>query len=230
MDFSRLARTALSASTSTTATASSTFARMFGAARPGSPPFALCRSLSTTPMRLAPPRQSGQDAQPAWPPKREATTPPTGPSSASASPSSSTTAAPDTSNPLKDMYSSDSPAQWANWSSNDFSARNGLSSFDMGLSARSSRSAHSDDTRFRLSPETGRTVYVAGNVDAAQAFMLLNVLCTRNRVQADFQKQRFHERQGLRRKRLNWERRRDNFRRGLRAYVDRVQELTRQGW
>lgn len=60
--------------------------------------------------------------------------------------------------------------------------------------------------------------------------MYVNVMCTRNRVAADFQKQRFHERPGLKKKRLamlSWRRK---FRTGMQATVKRVKTLSAQGW
>ncbi|KAI1265255.1 hypothetical protein F5Y18DRAFT_64124 [Xylariaceae sp. FL1019] len=82
----------------------------------------------------------------------------------------------------------------------------------------------------RLVPRTGRTVHVGKGVDVARSFKLLAIQVAQNRVRNDFQKQRFHERPGLKRKRLKSERWQDRFRRGFQATVARVRELNRQGW
>jgi hypothetical protein len=226
-----------------------TLARVFGAAAHTSSlsPFSLHRPLSTT-ARLA--KTSRPRAQTAWPPLREdrvRTTTPSETAAKDASPSSSSSAGtpatppPPTSpaspsgNPLNDMYKSDSPAQWANWSSNDFQERNrglgGLRNLDTGgLSATSSRSGPDGGTRVFLGPITGRTVYVGGNVDPFKAFLFVNVMCSRNQVPQDFQKQRFHERPGLRRKRVRIEVREREFKRSFKATIARVQKLKMQGW
>jgi len=49
-------------------------------------------------------------------------------------------------------------------------------------------------------------------------------------VKADFAYQRYHERGGLKRKRLRRERWRKRFSEGFKATIARVRELTRQGW
>jgi small subunit ribosomal protein MRP21 len=54
------------------------------------------------------------------------------------------------------------------------------------------------------------------------------MLVSRNRIRADFNRQRFHERGGLKRKRLASERWR--FKEGFQRTVTRVQELRRKGW
>jgi ribosomal protein S21 len=81
-----------------------------------------------------------------------------------------------------------------------------------------------------LRPSTGRTVERTGTVDVARAFALLQQACGKNKVARDFTKQRFHERPGLKRKRLKSERWRARFKLGFRATVQRVQELRAQGW
>ncbi|KAI0165937.1 hypothetical protein GGR57DRAFT_489382 [Xylariaceae sp. FL1272] len=82
----------------------------------------------------------------------------------------------------------------------------------------------------RLVPRTGRTVHVSKGVDVARSFKLLAIQVAQNRVRNDFYKQRFHERPGLKRKRLKSERWQARFRRGFKATVARVRELNRQGW
>lgn len=82
----------------------------------------------------------------------------------------------------------------------------------------------------RLNARTGRSVVVAGGVDIGRSFNLLGMSCTRNKVRSDFNRQRFHERGGLKRKRLKRERWQKRFMNGFRATVSRVKEMKRQGW
>ncbi|OJD28739.1 ribosomal protein s21 protein [Diplodia corticola] len=82
----------------------------------------------------------------------------------------------------------------------------------------------------RLGPTIGRSVTIRDNVDLAKGLRNLDVICARNRVRGDFNKQRFHERPGLKRKRLASERWRKRFMDGFKATVSRVQYLKRQGW
>ncbi|EHA47013.1 hypothetical protein MGG_10140 [Pyricularia oryzae 70-15] len=82
----------------------------------------------------------------------------------------------------------------------------------------------------RLRPVLGRTVPTTPNVDAAKAFQLLQLLVRRNNVAGDFHRQRFHERGGLKRKRLKSQRWRARFKTSFVATVKRVQQLVKQGW
>ncbi|OTB00365.1 hypothetical protein M426DRAFT_324319 [Hypoxylon sp. CI-4A] len=82
----------------------------------------------------------------------------------------------------------------------------------------------------RLVPRTGRTVHVGRNTDVARSFKLLSIQVAQNRIAQDFQRQRFHERPGLKRKRLKSERWQKRFKKGFKACVSRVKELTKQGW
>jgi small subunit ribosomal protein MRP21 len=81
-----------------------------------------------------------------------------------------------------------------------------------------------------LKPSTGRTVKIGGNVDIGRGFTMLEQSCARNRIRADATKQRFHERGGLKRKRLRRQRWRKRFMEGFRATVGRVKHLRNQGW
>jgi small subunit ribosomal protein MRP21 len=58
----------------------------------------------------------------------------------------------------------------------------------------------------------------------------LEVLCARNRIKQDFNRQKFHERPGLKRKRLATERWRKDFKQRFRGVVGRVGDLRVQGW
>ncbi|KAH6659074.1 hypothetical protein BKA67DRAFT_543489 [Truncatella angustata] len=82
----------------------------------------------------------------------------------------------------------------------------------------------------RCVPRTGRSVQVGKGADAARTLKLLNMQCAANRVRQDFQSQRFHERPGLKRKRLKSERWRRRFKKAFKATCKRVDELRRQGW
>lgn len=84
----------------------------------------------------------------------------------------------------------------------------------------------------RLNPTYGRTVTLdeERGRDLVRGIGMLNTLMARNKVRADFNKQKFHERGGLRRKRLKSERWRARFKRGFKDVTSRVGELTRKGW
>lgn len=82
----------------------------------------------------------------------------------------------------------------------------------------------------RCVPSTGRTVFVTRAADVTRTFKLLNMQCGANKVRGDSFTQRFHERPGLRRKRLKSENWRKKFKRSFQATCKRVDELRRQGW
>ncbi|WPG99878.1 Hypothetical protein R9X50_00269800 [Acrodontium crateriforme] len=84
----------------------------------------------------------------------------------------------------------------------------------------------------KLGPTVGRTVNVdtKRGTDVASAFRQLDIQCNQNRVRADFNRQRFHERPGLKRKRLRRERWRRRFQQGFNEVVQRVQKMRTQGW
>ena len=82
----------------------------------------------------------------------------------------------------------------------------------------------------RMGPSLGRTVEVDGTGDLNRAFRNLDILCNRNAVKADLYRQRFHERPGLKRKRLKSVRWRRRFKADFQAVCRRVEELKRKGW
>lgn len=84
----------------------------------------------------------------------------------------------------------------------------------------------------RLNPSTGRSIDIdiGRGIDVARGLRLLEQSCGRNRVRADFTAQRFHERGGLKRKRLRRQRWRKKFMEGFRTTVGRVKQLKQQGW
>lgn len=85
---------------------------------------------------------------------------------------------------------------------------------------------------FRLNAALGRSIDMsaANRSDLARSLRTLERIVAANRVRADTNKQRFHERPGLRRKRLRSERWRRRFKADFQATVRRVQELKRKGW
>jgi hypothetical protein len=85
-------------------------------------------------------------------------------------------------------------------------------------------------TPMRLTPTTGRTVYVTPQIDVGRGFKLMEQLVGRNKIKSTFNYQRFHERPGLKRKRLKSVRWRKRFMVGFRAAVNRVKQLKKQGW
>jgi small subunit ribosomal protein MRP21 len=73
-------------------------------------------------------------------------------------------------------------------------------------------------------------VTIGGTTDLAYGFRTLEISVSKNRVKRDFQQQRFHERGGLKRKRLVRQRWRRRFGEGFKAVVGRVKHLRKQGW
>jgi small subunit ribosomal protein MRP21 len=84
----------------------------------------------------------------------------------------------------------------------------------------------------RLNPTYGRAVELdtARGRDLVRGIGMLGSLVARNKVRAEMMKQRFHERGGLKRKRLNSERWRARFKKGFNDITKRVSELTGKGW
>jgi small subunit ribosomal protein MRP21 len=84
----------------------------------------------------------------------------------------------------------------------------------------------------RLNPTYGRTVDldVSRGRDLVRGIGMLGSLVTRNKIRHEMSKQRFHERGGLKRKRLASERWRARFKIGFRTLTKRVGELTGKGW
>jgi small subunit ribosomal protein MRP21 len=84
----------------------------------------------------------------------------------------------------------------------------------------------------RLNPTYGRTVELDASRgrDIVRGIGMLGSLMARNKVKTDFNRQRFHERGGLKRKRLASERWRARFKQGFKEVTGRVTQLTRKGW
>ncbi|KAM3419548.1 hypothetical protein BST61_g2888 [Cercospora zeina] len=83
-----------------------------------------------------------------------------------------------------------------------------------------------------LPPNAGRLVEVdeSRNMDVGRAFRTVDILCSKNKVKRSFQQQRFHERPGLKRKRLKNERWIKRFRENFKGTVKLVQKMKKQGW
>lgn len=79
----------------------------------------------------------------------------------------------------------------------------------------------------KMGPTAGRSVLVTG--DVAQAFSRLGFIVRQNKVKSDSFMQRFHERPGLKRKRLKSQRHRKRFKEGFKKMVSIVQDMRRKG-
>jgi small subunit ribosomal protein MRP21 len=84
----------------------------------------------------------------------------------------------------------------------------------------------------RLDAYIGRSEEVdpSKGVDLSTALRRLGIKLAYNNVRGDFIRQRFHERPGLKRKRLKSERWRRRFKEGFQAVCKKVQKMRRQGW
>jgi small subunit ribosomal protein MRP21 len=84
----------------------------------------------------------------------------------------------------------------------------------------------------RLGPNVGRSFHVdAGRgIDVARAFRQLDSACRKNKVRTDFANQRFHERPGLKRKRIRYEGKIRGFKARFTKVVQMVQRMTKSGW
>ena len=84
----------------------------------------------------------------------------------------------------------------------------------------------------RLDAFIGRSEEVdpGRGLDLGRALKKLEVKCSYNNVRGDGQRQRFHERPGLKRKRLKSERWRKRFKEGFQAVVAKVQDMRNKGW
>ena len=78
-------------------------------------------------------------------------------------------------------------------------------------------------------PSLGRTVEVTER-GVAVALQQLEAECRRNNLRVDQKRQRFHERPGMKRKRLKSERWRKRFKIAFKATVQKVQDMRKKGW
>ena len=89
-----------------------------------------------------------------------------------------------------------------------------------------------EESPVKLNSSVGRTIKVdtSRGMDVGRAFRSLEMKCAQNSVKRDFMRQRFHERPGLKRKRLKSERWRKRFKEGFRGTVAMVKKMRAQGW
>ncbi|KAG6993896.1 hypothetical protein G7Y79_00049g084560 [Physcia stellaris] len=97
------------------------------------------------------------------------------------------------------------------------------------VSAQQKFPAPRNTATIKSRPSLGRTVNVT-TAGVARALQVLAREVRDNNVRADQKRQRFHERAGLKRKRLKSERWRKRFQIAFRATVQKVQEMRRKGW
>ncbi|MCJ1429015.1 hypothetical protein MMC29_006928 [Sticta canariensis] len=88
---------------------------------------------------------------------------------------------------------------------------------------RASRSIHSH-------PSLGRAIEIQSRTDLARSFFQLNKLVRQNKVKHYQKMQRFHERPGVRRKRLQRERWRARFKDNFHNAVEKIKTMKRMGW
>jgi small subunit ribosomal protein MRP21 len=107
---------------------------------------------------------------------------------------------------------------------------NGLGSSDVDATLPKQRVL--TELPIHLTPRTGRSIDVdpGKNNDLGTRMRQLDMLCARNQIRSDFAKQRFHERGGMKRKRLKSQRWRIRFKNEFRKTVLRVQQLRKKGW
>lgn len=82
----------------------------------------------------------------------------------------------------------------------------------------------------RLDAFVGRSVEVMDRSGLATALKVLEINLARNGVKRDARMQKYHERAGLKRKRLRMERWRKRFRDGFKATVQKVSKMRKMGW
>lgn len=83
---------------------------------------------------------------------------------------------------------------------------------------------------YQLDAKLGRAVELKKGLDVQRALMIMKGKLNRNRVIKDYHQQKFHERPGLKRKRLASQRWRKRFRVSFIETVNRVRYLQKQGW
>ena len=84
----------------------------------------------------------------------------------------------------------------------------------------------------RLDAFIGRSEEVdpSKGLDLGRSLRKMEIKLALNNVRGEFQKQRFHERAGLKRKRLKRVRWRRRFKEGFQAVVAKVEDMRRRGW
>ncbi|KAI9846845.1 MAG: hypothetical protein M1838_001120 [Thelocarpon superellum] len=84
----------------------------------------------------------------------------------------------------------------------------------------------------RLSPSLGRSILIdpKRGTDLGRGLIYLSSLLSQNNVKGDHFRQRFHERPGLKRKRLKSERWRKRFKVGFKLMLNKVRQMKKKGW
>ncbi|KAI9678261.1 MAG: hypothetical protein M1817_006206 [Caeruleum heppii] len=100
------------------------------------------------------------------------------------------------------------------------------------LSASSPPPKPAPQASLRLTPSLGRSVAIAPSrgMDLGRGLGVLNSTLSMNNVRVDFRAQKFHERKGLKKKRLRKQRWRKLFMKGFKQMVGRVKDLRKKGW
>ena len=82
------------------------------------------------------------------------------------------------------------------------------------------------------SKRVGKTINVdpSKGKDIGRSFQILSALVSRDRIKVDYNKQKFYERTGIKRKRVRCERWRKKFKAGFVGTITRVQSLKNMGW
>lgn len=94
---------------------------------------------------------------------------------------------------------------------------------DLQSQPRASRTIHSH-------PSLGRAFEIQTRTDLARGLFQLSKLVRQNKVKHDQKMQRFHERPGVRRKRLQRERWRARFKENFHNAVEKIKTMKRMGW
>ncbi|KAG9251602.1 uncharacterized protein F5Z01DRAFT_271949 [Emericellopsis atlantica] len=84
--------------------------------------------------------------------------------------------------------------------------------------------------RMRTAPVAGRTVFVDQSLGLPAALKALQRLVSLSKIKRLATQQKFHERPGMKRKRLRMLRWRKRFKDGFQATTRRVREMKKQGW
>lgn len=102
----------------------------------------------------------------------------------------------------------------------------------LGMSTRGAIEKPLPKSSLRLGSSVGRTVQIdpTRGMDLARGLINLDMRLSSNAVRSQYHQQKFHERPGLKRKRLARERWRKQFKNGFRHIVQRVKYLTKMGW
>ena len=96
-----------------------------------------------------------------------------------------------------------------------------------------SDSANKRGPPVRLDAYVGRSQEVDPRVAGktlGRALAMLSIRLNENRVRQTAREQRFHERKGIKRKRLRSERWRKRFKEGFKGMVAKVRRMRAQGW